>query len=319
MGQMPNHDRTSRRAVLAGIASAIALPLVASGQQFPVRPLKLMVGFAAGGATDIAMRALAEHAGDYLGQPVLVEVRTGAGGTVPAQLLQTAAADGYTIAHIGIGIYRLPYTVKLTWDPYTDISHIIRLAGYVLGPFTAIAGPIQNLGGPGASSKERPGTPGIWQSWCPHRVSRLDGPDCGTPGPAPQSCALQRRLRSAAGNPVRPGACRDRCDRCAASPRPASFGRWVYGLSGGFPRCLKCRRSRNSACRSWRLLHSGLARHEAPQRLWSADCTTRSSTPWISLQCETCSIARTCWCNTWVRRPSWKMSARATRMSGKRS
>ena len=116
-----------------------------------------MVGFAAGGVTDLAMRALAEHAGDYLGQPVLVEVRTGAGGTLPAQLLQTAAADGYTIAHIGTGIYRLPHTVKLAWDPYTDISHIIRLGGYVIGPFTAVVGLIRNWADLVQAARKEPG------------------------------------------------------------------------------------------------------------------------------------------------------------------
>ena len=156
MGQMPNHDSKSRRAVLSGIASAIALPLVALGQQFPVRPLRRPVGFAAGGATDIALRALPTR-GHYLGPAGVGGCTNRRGRHSSAQLLQTAAADGYTIAHIGIGVYRLPYTVKLAWDPYTDISHIIRLAGYVIGPFTAVAGPIRTWADFVQAARKNPG------------------------------------------------------------------------------------------------------------------------------------------------------------------
>jgi hypothetical protein len=70
------------------------------------------------------MRSLADSAGKLLGQPVVVENRPGAGGTLPAQALQTAAPDGYTLAQIPLGVFRLPYTTKINWDPVKDIAYV---------------------------------------------------------------------------------------------------------------------------------------------------------------------------------------------------
>ena len=81
---------------IALLAGATAAPALA--QAFPNKPIKLVIAFPAGGPTDITMRALADNAGKVLGQPVIVENKPGAGGTLPAQALQTSPADGYTVA-----------------------------------------------------------------------------------------------------------------------------------------------------------------------------------------------------------------------------
>jgi tripartite-type tricarboxylate transporter receptor subunit TctC len=103
---------TMRRRNLVQLAAAtIAAPsLSVFAQSFPTKPIKLLVAFPAGGPTDITMRQLADNAGKALGQPVIVENKPGAGGTLPAQQLQIAAADGYTVAQIPLGVFRLPYT-----------------------------------------------------------------------------------------------------------------------------------------------------------------------------------------------------------------
>lgn len=64
---------------------------------FPSKPIKLLVGFPPGGPTDITMRVLAENASKILGQPIIVENKGGAGGTLPASTVQMSAPDGYTI------------------------------------------------------------------------------------------------------------------------------------------------------------------------------------------------------------------------------
>ena len=63
----------------------------------------------------------------------MVENKPGAGGTLPAQALQTSPADGYTIAQIPLGVFRLPYTTKINWDPVKDISYVINVTGYAFG------------------------------------------------------------------------------------------------------------------------------------------------------------------------------------------
>jgi tripartite-type tricarboxylate transporter receptor subunit TctC len=117
-----------RRRHLVQLAAA-GLAVTALGAQaqasFPAKPIKLLVAFPAGGPTDITMRQLADNAGKVLGQPVIVENKPGAGGTLPAQQLQTAAADGYTLAQIPLGVFRLPYTTKIGWDPVKDVNYVI--------------------------------------------------------------------------------------------------------------------------------------------------------------------------------------------------
>ena len=125
-----------RRHAIQLAATALAAPLMeahAQANPFPAKPIKLVIAFPAGGPTDITMRALADAAGKILGQPVVVENKPGAGGTMPAQLLQSAPADGYTVAQIPLGVFRLPYTTKISWDPIKDINYVLNVTGYAFG------------------------------------------------------------------------------------------------------------------------------------------------------------------------------------------
>lgn len=126
-----------RRRQLVQLAGASlvgsAFGLQAQTDAFPAKPIKLVIAFPAGGPTDITMRALADNASKILGQPVVVENKPGAGGTLPAQGLQTAPADGYTLAQIPLGVFRLPYTTKISWDPVKDISYVLNVTGYAFG------------------------------------------------------------------------------------------------------------------------------------------------------------------------------------------
>src|SRR5688572_4341869 len=93
--------------LFAALFVAVALPV--SAQNFPSKPVTLIVPWPAGGSTDIAMRAIAEAASKHLGQPIIVDNRAGGSGTVgPAQMAATAKPDGYTIAQIPITVFRLP-------------------------------------------------------------------------------------------------------------------------------------------------------------------------------------------------------------------
>ena len=76
-----------RQIIQWGAASLAAPAITARAQSFPAKPIKLVIAFPAGGPTDITMRVLADNAGKILGQPVIVENKPGAGGTLPAQQL----------------------------------------------------------------------------------------------------------------------------------------------------------------------------------------------------------------------------------------
>jgi tripartite-type tricarboxylate transporter receptor subunit TctC len=100
---------------------------------------------------------LAENASKILGQPVVIENRSGAGGTLPAQALQTAKPDGYTLAQIPLGVFRLPYTTKINWDPVKDISYILCVTGYAFGVVVPADSPFKEWKDFVAYAKANPG------------------------------------------------------------------------------------------------------------------------------------------------------------------
>ena len=151
-----------QRRQLLQSAAALALPALsalglAQAQGFPVRPIKLIIAFPAGGPTDITMRSLADNASKILGQPVIVENKPGAGGSLPAQQLQGAAPDGYTVAQIPLGVFRLGYTTKINWDPIKDITYILNVTGYAFGIVVPANSPFKNWADFVAYAKANPG------------------------------------------------------------------------------------------------------------------------------------------------------------------
>lgn len=150
-----------QRRHLLQTAAAFAVPALGSQAwaqgSFPSRPIKLIVAFPAGGPTDITMRSLADNASKILGQPVIVENKPGAGGTLPAQQLQSAQADGYTVAQIPLGVFRLGYTTKVNWDPIKDITYVINVTGYAFGIVVPANSPLKNWADFVAYAKANPG------------------------------------------------------------------------------------------------------------------------------------------------------------------
>ena len=147
-----------RHIIQWGAAALTAVSLgTASAQSFPAKPVKLVIAFPAGGPTDISMRVLADNASKILGQPVIVENKAGAGGTLPAQALQTAQPDGYTLAQIPLGVFRLPYTTKINWDPVKDISYVLNVTGYAFGIVVPADSPLKTWTHFVAWAKANPG------------------------------------------------------------------------------------------------------------------------------------------------------------------
>jgi tripartite-type tricarboxylate transporter receptor subunit TctC len=127
--------RSALALLSAALLAAAAAP--ASAQNYPSKPVNLIVPWPAGGSTDIAMRAIAEAASKHLGQPIIIDNRAGGSGTVgPAQMAATAKPDGYTIAQIPITVFRLPLMQQTTWDANKDFTYIVHLTGYTFGVTT---------------------------------------------------------------------------------------------------------------------------------------------------------------------------------------
>lgn len=106
----------------------------ASAAEFPAKPVTVIVPWSPGGSTDTCIRVLADATAKHLGKPVIVENKTGGGGTLgPATMAATARPDGYTLSQIPLGVLRLPHIMKASWDPLKDFTYIIQLAGYTYG------------------------------------------------------------------------------------------------------------------------------------------------------------------------------------------
>ncbi|WP_158639316.1 tripartite tricarboxylate transporter substrate binding protein [Elioraea rosea] len=118
--------RLGRRAAIAGLAAApLARPAIAQG--YPSRTVTLVVGFGAGGATDLGARLLANHGARHLGQTIVVENRVGASGVVGTEHVRRARADGYTMlmsrgAPATISPALEPRTTPYKWDEFSIVG-----------------------------------------------------------------------------------------------------------------------------------------------------------------------------------------------------
>jgi len=136
---------TKRRALLAAGGALLAAPAVAQAG-FPNRPIRLIVPWPPGGSTDGQLRSLADLAQRKLGQPVIIENRSGVSGTLGAQMMAAEQrGDGYLIGQLPVTAFRLPLmTTRPQWDPLKDFSYVIHLTGYLFGVVVKADSPWQN-------------------------------------------------------------------------------------------------------------------------------------------------------------------------------
>jgi tripartite-type tricarboxylate transporter receptor subunit TctC len=113
--------------VVLALSAAFCSPLWA--QPYPAKPVKILVGFAPGGSTDIVARLIAQELSADLGQPVVVENKPGAGGRIAAEAAAAAPPDGYTLLLGTAGtVVQLATGEKLAFDFFRDLAPIVRLA-----------------------------------------------------------------------------------------------------------------------------------------------------------------------------------------------
>jgi tripartite-type tricarboxylate transporter receptor subunit TctC len=125
---------------LAAAAAALpALPRAATAQAWPSRPLRLVVGFPAGGTTDIAARLIGQWLSDRLGQPVVIENRPGAGANLAAETVVRAPPDGYTLlAATSSNVINTTFYQKLSFNFVRDIAMV---AGVTRSPLVLEVNP----------------------------------------------------------------------------------------------------------------------------------------------------------------------------------
>ncbi|MDO9709571.1 Bug family tripartite tricarboxylate transporter substrate binding protein [Paracraurococcus lichenis] len=150
---------TSRRTLLAALPLLAAPGLLRAQPAWPSRPIRLIVPFQAGGATDVTARVIAERLGGLLGQPFVVENRAGAGGNVGADAVAKAEPDGHTLLMATIGTASINQYLyqKLAYDPQKDLAPIALVNEVANGVIVDHRVPAQSLAELIALAKRDPG------------------------------------------------------------------------------------------------------------------------------------------------------------------
>ena len=130
---MSSYHRFTLTTTLAMSLIPATMPLAYAENSFPSKPIRLVVPFTAGGGTDIMARMLGMKMGETWGQPIVIENRTGAGGTIGANLVAKATPDGHTLL-VSSAAFAISAALKtdLPYDPIKDFAGVTRL-GYATG------------------------------------------------------------------------------------------------------------------------------------------------------------------------------------------
>ncbi len=148
------HRIGRRGAIALGLA-----PLAARAQGFPDRPIKLIVPFPPGGPVDAAARIVAQALAPLLGQPVVIDNRSGAGGSVGIDALAKAAPDGFTLAlgstgAVAVNVSLIP---NLSYDPRRDLVPVGMVAGVPSLLVVRPGLPVRDIAGLLALVRQKPG------------------------------------------------------------------------------------------------------------------------------------------------------------------
>ena len=149
-----------RRVALAAVLGVCTLAGIAEAQNYPSRPIRLVVGFAPGGTTDFMARLLADRLRRPLGQTVYVENRTGANGALGAELVARSEPDGYTLyfTTAGVAVVYPHLRSTPTYDPIADFTPVGLVAFNSTMLVVNAAMPVNSAIELAALARRRPGT-----------------------------------------------------------------------------------------------------------------------------------------------------------------
>jgi tripartite-type tricarboxylate transporter receptor subunit TctC len=137
-----------KASVLIGLAVSLLFASGAFSQEtYPNRPVTCVVAFSPGGATDLAFRLLTKEAERYLGQPIVILNKPGAGGTIGVSAVATAKPDGYTFGTAPSGGFLaiMPYIEKIPYHPIKDLKYIMQFASLNFGVMVNTSSPFKSF------------------------------------------------------------------------------------------------------------------------------------------------------------------------------
>ena len=143
--------------LLAAVGIALALGGASAAQDYPNRPVRLVVPFPPGGINDIVARVLAQHLGERLGKQVIVDNRGGAGGVVGSEIVANAPKDGHTLLIVSLAGAVNPWLYTLPYDPVKSFAPVAMLVAAPNVVTVNPALPVSNIKEFVALAKSKPG------------------------------------------------------------------------------------------------------------------------------------------------------------------
>jgi tripartite-type tricarboxylate transporter receptor subunit TctC len=153
----PTITRRKLAALAGGLAAGVVAPHIAAAR-FPERPVRIIVGFAAGGTVDTIARILAQALSPLLGQQVIVENRPGASASLAASAMVRSEADGHTLLFGVFSHAVAPAVAQLTYDTLADLTAVSQVASVPLFMFAAGNAPFRSVADVVAAAKAKPAT-----------------------------------------------------------------------------------------------------------------------------------------------------------------
>lgn len=152
-------QRLCRPAALVAMAFVLLSNTSALGQGYPNRPVKVVVPYPAGGATDVLARATVQRLGENLGRQIVVENRGGGGGNIAAESVARSSADGYTLLFGGTPTLAINPSLysKLAFDPLTDFAAVGPAGSLALTMVVSANSPVHTVAELVALAKSKPG------------------------------------------------------------------------------------------------------------------------------------------------------------------
>jgi tripartite-type tricarboxylate transporter receptor subunit TctC len=155
---MPYSRGACATAVAITLAAIAAPSSLSAGEDWPTRPVRILVGFGAGGGTDVATRIIADPLGDVLGQRIVVENKPGAGGTIAADVVAKSPKDGYNAVMASLAHTVATATIKAQpYDAVADFAPVGVVANSAFVVVTKSDFPANDLRGLIALAKKEPG------------------------------------------------------------------------------------------------------------------------------------------------------------------
>jgi len=154
---IPSRSRITR--ALAALAAGLCLSTGAAADAWPSKTIKIIIPFAAGGVTDVVIRTISPKLSEALGQPVVIENKGGAGGTLGTAMGAAAAPDGYTFIAPAASHTTTPSLYsKLSFDPVKDFAAVTQIVTVPYLLVVPASSPMQTLADFIAAAKAKPGT-----------------------------------------------------------------------------------------------------------------------------------------------------------------